>query len=86
MKQKFKHFVNKIGTGLKQEYHETKQIPRHIKEGNLKEATQQAGDIVKMVAIAFVWVLPAGAIISGFILKFSKKMRPSSFQTKDVQK
>ncbi len=86
MKKKFKGFVNKIGTGLKQEYHETKQIPQHIKKGNIKEATQQVGDIAKMVIIAFVWVLPAGAVISGFILKFSKKMRPSSFQAKDVEK
>ncbi len=35
--------------------------------------------------IAFVWVLPAGAVISGFIIKFSKKMRPNAFQVTDVK-
>ena len=83
MKEKFKNFTKKIGAGLKQEYHETKQIPYHIKKRNFKEAGQQIGDIGKMLIIAFIWVLPAGAILSGFIIKFSKKMRPSSFQTTD---
>jgi len=81
MKQKFKQFTKNIGTGLKQEYHETKQIPHHIKKGNFKEVGQQIGDIGKMIVIAFIWVLPAGVVISGFIIRFSNKLRPSAFQT-----
>jgi len=79
-KEKIKNFSIKIGGGLKQEYHETKQIPKHIQKGNFKEAAQQVGDIGKMVFIALVWILPAGVIVSSFIVKFSKKIRPSAFQ------
>jgi hypothetical protein len=80
VKQKIRHFAKQIGAGLKQEYEETKQIPHHIKKRDFKAVKQQIGDIGKMIVIAFVWVLPAGAILSGFIVKFSQKMRPSAFQ------
>jgi len=83
MKQKIKQFAQKLGTGLKQELSETKQIPAQIKRGDLKEAGNQIGDITKMAVMAVVWALPVGAIISGFIVKYVKKMRPSAFQTKD---
>lgn len=81
MKKRIQHFAKKIGRGLQQEYNETKQIPYHIRKKNFKAAGEQIGDIGKMVLIAFVWILPAGAILSGFIIKFSQKMRPSAFQT-----
>ena len=80
MKTKIKKFTEKIGSGLKQEYQETKDIPKHIKSGNYKEVHQQVADLGKMFVIVFVWILPAGAIISGFIMKFSNKMRPTAFQ------
>jgi hypothetical protein len=80
LKQKIKHFTTRLGTGLKQEYHETKQIPRHIKERNFKEALLQIGDLGKMSFLAVLWILPAGGILSGFIVKYSKKIRPSAFQ------
>jgi len=80
MKKKIKAFSKKFGSGLKQEYQETKDIPKHIKNGNFKEVKQQVVDIGKMFTIAFIWVLPAGAIISGFIMKYSNKMRPTSFR------
>ncbi|MEA3229128.1 MAG: hypothetical protein U9P38_08675 [Campylobacterota bacterium] len=78
-----KQFKRKMGAGLKQEYQESKDIPKQIKNGNYKEATQQIVDITKMVFIVSIWILPAGAIISGFILKISDKMRPTAFQKKD---
>ena len=81
MKNKIKKFSEKIGSGLKQEYQETKDIPKHIKDGNYQEVKQQVADLGKMIVIAFIWILPAGAIISGFIMKFSNKMRPTSFQS-----
>ena len=80
MKNRLKKFTTKIASGLKQEYQETKDIPKHIKEGNFKEVRQQVADIGKMIIIAFIWVLPAGVILSGFIMKVSNKMRPTSFQ------
>jgi len=84
MKKRLKAFSTKIGSGLKQELKETKDIPKHLKEGNYKEVKQQVADLGKMVIIAFIWVLPAGAIISGFVMKFSKRMRPTAFR-KDVK-
>ena len=80
MKKRFKAFKDKIGSGLKQEYQETKAIPRHLKNGNYKEVKEQVADLGRMVVIAFIWVLPAGAIISGFVMKFSNKIRPSAFR------
>jgi len=86
IKQKFAKLTKSLGAGLKQELHETKQIPGQIKRGNYKEAGEQAGDIGKMLLIVSIWILPAGAIISAFIIKYSKKIRPSSFQPKMSQK
>jgi len=80
MKKKIKNFQRKISSGLKQEYQETKDIPKHIKNGNYKEALQQVGDIGKMAFIVTIWILPAGAIISGFLMKLFHNIRPSSFQ------
>jgi hypothetical protein len=80
MKKKLKVFTKKIASGLKTEYQETKEIPKHLKNRNFKEATQQIADIGKMAFIALIWILPAGAFISGFIVKFSSKIRPSAFQ------
>jgi len=80
MKAKITAFSKKIGSGLKQEYQETKDIPSHIKNGNFKEAKQQVADLGKMIFIAVVWILPAGAVISGFIIKVSNRMRPTAFQ------
>ena len=83
MIKKIKEFKEKIGSGLKQEYQETKDIPKHIKNGNYKEVKQQFADIGKMAFIVTIWILPAGAIISGFIMKLSNKMRPTAFQKKN---
>ncbi|NPA59106.1 MAG: hypothetical protein GXO30_01360 [Epsilonproteobacteria bacterium] len=83
MKKKIKEFTKKFSSGLKQEYQETKDIPKHIKNGNYKEARQQIADIGKMAFIISVWILPAGAIISGFIMKLSNKIKPTAFQTKE---
>jgi len=86
VKQKIKHFSSSIGRGLKQEYHETKAIPRHIKEKNFKEALVQLGDLGKMSFLAVLWILPAGGILSGFIVKYSKNIRPTAFQDAPVSK
>jgi len=85
MKRRVKKFFSTIASGLKQEYQETKDIPKHMKNGNYKEVKQQFADLGKMAFIVSVWILPAGAILSGFIMKLSNKMRPTSFQKKDEE-
>jgi hypothetical protein len=82
MNKKIKKFTKKISVGLKQEYHETKQIPKQIKDKKYKEATHQVLDIGKMLVISAMWILPAGGVISAFVMKFSNKIRPSAFQDK----
>jgi len=86
MKKKIKEFTKKIGSGLKQEYQETKDIPKHIKNGNYKAVKQQVADLGKMAFIVIIWILPAGAIISGFVMKLSNKIRPTAFQVKENEK
>ena len=83
MKQKIKSFTQNLSKGMKQEYLETKQIPKQLKERQYKEATEQIGDIGKMVFLTMLWILPAGGVVSAFLLKISHKLRPSSFQTKE---
>ncbi len=80
MKKKIKEFTKKISSGLKQEYQETKDIPKHIKNGNFKEVTQQVADIGKMALLVSIWILPAGAIVSSFLIKISNKIKPTAFQ------
>ncbi|QSZ42169.1 hypothetical protein GJV85_08605 [Sulfurimonas aquatica] len=82
MRKKIKHFSKKLSKGMKQEFHETKQIPKQLKNREYREAAEQMGDIGKMIFIACLWILPAGGVASAFLLKISHKFRPSSFQKK----
>ena len=66
--------------GLKQEYEETKDIPKHIKNREYKKAAEQVGDIGKMTFLSTLWVLPGGGVLSGVLVKYFKKMRPSAFR------
>ncbi|WP_297485446.1 hypothetical protein [Sulfurimonas sp.] len=79
MIHKFKKFSKNIGRGLKQEYKETKEIPKHIKNREYKKAGEQIGDIGKMTFLSALWILPGGGIVSTTLVKFFKKLRPSSF-------
>jgi len=36
-----------------------------------------------MTFLSVLWILPGGGILSGVLLKFSKKIRPSSFMKKE---
>ena len=69
-----------MGHGLKQEYNETKDIPKHIKNKEYKKAAEQLGDITKMTFLSTLWVLPGGGVLSGVLVKYFKKMRPSAFR------
>ena len=85
MKQKIKNLTQNLSKGMKQEYLETKQIPKQLKERQYKEATEQIGDIGKMVFLTMLWILPAGGVVSAFLLKISHKIRPSAFQSTEEQ-
>ena len=80
MKNKIKNFTENLAKGMKQEYHETKQIPKQIKAKEYKEAAEQIGDIGKMIFLSLLWVLPAGGVASAFLLKISHRFRPSAFK------
>ena len=80
MIHKLKRFSKRVGHGLKQEYKETKDIPRHIKNKEYKKAAEQVGDIGKMTFLSTLWVLPGGGVLSGVLVKYFKKMRPSAFR------
>ncbi len=80
MIHKLKKFSKRVGHGLKQEYKETKDIPRHIKNKEYKKAAEQVGDIGKMTFLSTLWVLPGGGVLSGVLVKYFKKMRPSAFR------
>ena len=69
-----------MGHGLKQEYEETKDIPKHIKNREYKKAAEQVGDIGKMTFLSSLWILPGGGVLSGILLKYFKKIRPSAFR------
>ena len=83
MIHKLKKFSKKIGHGLKQEYKETKEIPKNIKNKEYKKAAQQVGDLGRMTFLSILWVLPGGGILSATLVKFSKKFRPSAFRKED---
>jgi len=72
-----------MGHGLKLEYKEIKDIPKHIKNREYKKAAEQVGDIGKMTFLSVLWILPGGGVVSGIIVKFFKKMQPSAFMEEE---
>ena len=85
MLHKLKHFTKKIAKGLKQELQETKDIPKHIKNKEFNKATEQIGDITKMTFLSTLWILPGDAVMSAFVVKYFKKMRPSAFREEEKE-
>ena len=69
--------------GLKQEYKETKNIPKNIKNREYKKAVEQVGDISKMTFLSVLWVLPGGGVVSAALVKIFKNIRPSAFREKE---
>ena len=74
MIHKLKRFSKKIHHGLKQEYQETKDIPKHIKNKEYKKAAEQVGDITKMTLLSVLWILPGGGVVSATLVKFFEKI------------
>jgi len=79
--ESFKTFTKKMGKGMHVEWRETKEIPSLIMRREYRKAGAQVVDICKMVGLGIVWVVPGGAVITAFIVKFSHKARPSAFQS-----
>ncbi len=82
-RKNIKRFIHYLTKGFKQELKESIAIPKHIKNKNYDEAIGQVGDIGKMTFLSFLWILPGGGILSGVLVKFSKKIRPSAFREKE---
>ena len=84
--QNLKKFTRRIGKGMHIEFKETIEIPSLLIRREYKKAGTQVVDIFKMTGLAVVWVIPGGAVITAVILKFSHKMRPSAFRSKEERK
>jgi hypothetical protein len=54
LKQKIKDFMSHLLKGMKQEYYETKQIPKQIKNKEYNAVSEQIGDIFKMIILALL--------------------------------
>jgi hypothetical protein len=80
-----KKFTRRIGKGMRVELKETIEIPSLLIRREYKKAGAQVVDIFKMTGLAVVWVIPGGAVITAVILKFSHKMRPSAFRSKEKE-
>ena len=63
------------------EYEETKDIPKHIKNKDYKKE-EEVGDIGKMTFLFSLWVLSDEGVLSGILVKYFKKMRPSALKNK----
>jgi len=85
MLKKIKKISKHLSKGLKQELKETIDIPKHIKQKEYKKAVEQVGDIGKMTFLSFLWILPGGGILSGLLVKVSRKIRPSAFRDSNTQ-
>jgi len=83
--QNLKKFTRRIGRGMKVELKETIEIPSLLIRREYKKAGAQVVDIFKMTGLAVIWVVPGGAVITAIILKFSHKMRPSAFRSKEEE-
>jgi hypothetical protein len=80
-----KKFTRRIGKGMQVELKETIEIPSLLIRREYKKAGAQVVDIFKMTGLAVVWVVPGGAVLTAVILKFSHKMRPSAFCSKEKE-
>jgi len=80
-----KKFTRRIGKGMRVELKETIEIPSLLIRREYKKAGAQVVDIFKMTGLAVVWVIPGGAVLTAVILKFSHKMRPSAFRSKEEE-
>lgn len=69
----FTKFSKAIGKGLKIEIGETVEIPMLIRRKEYKKAEYQVMDIFKMTALAIVWIVPGGNVITAMRLSNQNK-------------
>jgi len=60
---KLKPVFKRMGNGFKQEYEETKNIPKDIKNKEYKKVAEQVGDIGKITFLSALWVLPGNGLV-----------------------
>jgi hypothetical protein len=78
--ESFKSFSRQIGRGMHIEWQETREIPSLLASRQYRKAGEQIADICKMAGLGIIWVIPGGAVITAFLVKFSCKIRPSAFR------
>jgi len=82
----FHAFTREIGKGIHIEWQETKEIPSLLLHRQYRKVGAQVADLCKMAGLGIVWIVPGGALITAFIVKFSYKARPSAFRPLEEEK
>ena len=80
--RRFRTFADKLKHGMKVEWHETRAVPGQLLRGEFRKAGEQVADLGRMGFLAALWVLPGGAILSGFVVKVFHRIRPSAFRSR----
>jgi len=78
--QRFRTFADGLKHGMKVEWHETRAVPGQLLRGEFRKAGEQVADLGRMGFLAALWILPGGALISGFVVKVFHRIRPSAFR------
>ncbi len=77
---RMRRFTAGLKKGLHVEWHETRAVPGQLLRGEFRKAGEQVADLGRMGFLAALWVLPGGAILSGFVIKVFHRIRPSAFR------
>jgi hypothetical protein len=75
-----RRFTAGLHKGLRVEWRETRAIPGQLLRGEFRKAGEQVADLGRMGFLTVLWVLPGGAVISGVLVKFFRRIRPSAFR------
>jgi hypothetical protein len=84
--RRFRTFAEGLKHGMKVEWRETRAVPGQLLRGEFREAGEQVADLGRMGFLAALWVLPGGAILSGFFVKIFHRIRPSAFRHRQEKK
>jgi hypothetical protein len=70
---------------MRVEWHETRAVPGQLLRGEFRRAGAQVADLGRMSVLAALWILPGGAVISGFVVKVFHRIRPSAFREEGTE-
>jgi hypothetical protein len=84
--QRFRTFADGLKHGMKVEWHETRAVPGQLLRGEFRKAGEQVADLGRMGFLAVLWILPGGALLSGFVIKVFHRIRPSAFRPRQREK